>query len=458
MDRWQNDPRTTIRRAGIARGKCVVYWMQRSQRAFDNHALEAAIRAADELRQPVVVFFALLTAHRIANLRHYAFMVEGLTDTAKRLARRGIGLVVRACANPVREFLNFCEEVDASVVVTDENPLRASARWRSAAAGATRVPMISVDADVVVPTTVLKKEQFAARTIRPRIHAVLNEYLQPVGNRRVRVKWKPRARIASLQPSMELLGALKIDRTVPPVAEFRGGTSPGLVNLKRFVSGRLHGYAKRRNRPEEDGTSRLSPYLHFGHLGPHTIALAVREAAAPAEDRAAFLEEMIVRRELAVNFVHYNSEYDRLEGCEPWALKTLAVHKHDRRTWLYSPAQLEQAETHDPLWNAAQRQVMQSGWMHGYLRMYWAKKILEWNRSPAEAFRVAVWLNDRYELDGRDPNGYAGVAWAIGGKHDRAWGPERPVYGLIRYMSLASTSRKFGAATYIKRWTEDGGE
>jgi deoxyribodipyrimidine photo-lyase len=177
----------------------------------------------------------------------------------------------------------------------------------------------------------------------------------------------------------------------------------------------------------------------------------VQDADAPLEDRRAFLEELIVRRELAVNFVRFNPRYDSLDGCEPWAIRTLSRHGADERPWRYTERQLEQAETHDPLWNAAQRQMVAAGWMHGYLRMYWAKKILEWTRSPAEAMAIAIRLNDCYELDGRDPNGYAGIAWAIGGKHDRAWGPERPIYGTVRYMSHASTSRKFDAKRYIEQ-------
>jgi len=224
--------------------------------------------------------------------------------------------------------------------------------------------------------------------------------------------------------------------------------------LRHFVRHRLKGYASCRNSPDLDATSRLSPYLHFGHLGPHTVALAVMKTDAAARDREAFLEEMIVRRELAINFVRFNRDYDRLQGCEPWGLNTLRAHAHDRHAYIYAPVQLERAETHDSLWNAAQTQMVRSGWMHGYLRMYWAKKILEWSRSPAEAFRTAISLNDRYELDGRDPNGYAGIAWAIGGKHDRAWGPRRPIYGTIRYMSLQSTSRKFNSKAYIARWAQ----
>ena len=324
-------------------------------------------------------------------------------------------------------------------------------RWRTDAASAMRIPLLSVDADVIVPSPLLQREQYAARTIRPRIHALLGEFLNPVRNLAPIVTWKSIARLSSLEVSMNLLEMLKVDREVPPAPQIHGGTSQGLATLRRFVRRRLSGYASQRNHPELDATSRLSPYLHFGHLGPHTVAMAVMNSRAPAHDRQAFLEELIVRRELAINFVRYNRDYDRLKGCEPWALRTLGTHARDPRAYIYTYQQLERAQTHDPLWNAAQTQMVRTGWMHGYLRMYWAKKILEWSRSPAEAFRVAVRLNDRFELDGRDPNGYAGIAWAIGGKHDRAWGPKRPIYGTIRYMSLRSTSRKFDSEDYIAR-------
>jgi deoxyribodipyrimidine photo-lyase len=230
--------------------------------------------------------------------------------------------------------------------------------------------------------------------------------------------------------------------------------------LRDFVRNRLADYPEARNRPEQDGTSRLSPYLHFGHLGPHTVAAAVQQSNAPTRAKEAFLEQVIVRRELAVNFVRFNPSYDSFECLEPWAQRSLAEHARDPRSVLYNEEQLEQAGTHDPLWNAAQKQMVLSGWMHNYLRMYWAKKILEWSPSVSVAYQRAVQLNDRYELDGRDPNGYAGIAWAIVGKHDRAWS-NRPIYGKIRYMSLASRRRKFDSESYIsqiakleKSWTD----
>lgn len=429
--------------------------MQRAQRALDNPALTIAIRAANELGQPVLVFFCLLSHHPAANLRHYAFMVEGLEDTARRLARMRIGFVIRASggASPLPAFARLCAEVRPALIVTDENPLRRSNEWRVTAAGPVGVPMLSVDADVIVPSSLLGKEQYAARTARPRLSAQLDRFLQPLHTPAVRIAWHAPAGPRSLTASAQLLDEIKLDRSVGAASGFHGGSSEAMRRLRRFIRDGLGNYAQARNHPELDGTSRLSAYLHFGHLGPHTLALAVREAAAPLAVREAFLEQLIVRRELAINFVRFNPNYDRLQAGEHWALSSLKKHARDHRTHRYSAAQLERAATHDPLWNAAQSQMMASGWMHGYLRMYWAKKILEWGATPAAAYEVAVYLNDKYELDGRDPNGYAGIAWAIVGKHDRAWGPERPIYGLVRYMSYASTSRKFDSRAYIARWS-----
>jgi len=452
LDRVADDPRVTVRRPGPpdVDGRCVLYWMQRAQRFSDNAALDLAIEAGNELGKPVVCYFALVSSFPGANLRHYQFMVEGLPDIAAGLARRRVGFVLRRGAD--HGVGRVCEELKPALVVSDENPLREPERWRQRLADRIRIPFWTVDADVIVPSALLEKEQYAARTIRPRIHRQLEWFLVRAKEHAAKVRWKAPPALESLDPGSNLLDGLACDRSVAPVAGFGGGPTEGHRRLRRFVAERLNGYDESRNHPEADSTSQLSPYLHFGHLGPREVALAVRDAPAPLADRQAFLEQFIVRRELSVNFVRFNPRYDSLAGCEPWALDTLRRHHRDRRPHLYSARQLEQAETHDLLWNAAQRQMVTAGWMHGYVRMYWAKKILEWTRSPEEAFAIAMMLNDRYELDGRDPNGYTGIAWAIGGKHDRAWGPERPIFGTIRYMSFGSTSRKFDCRAYVERW------
>ena len=451
IERLRTDPRVTVRCSGqpAPDGTAVVYWMQRAQRATDNPALETAIAAANALGKPVVVYFALIAGATGANLRHYHFMLEGLRDVAEDLARRRIGFVIRT--SPDHDVLRFCGEVRPALIIGDENPLRRAEQAKLRIADQLRVPFWTVDADVIVPSRLLQKEQYAARTIRPRIHAQLSTFLHPIRRHVPRRAWtEPRA-LQSARPDLNLLDGFLVDRSVSPVATFCGGSHAARQALRRFIAERLTGYAEHRNHPERDATSRLSPYLHFGHIGPHTVALAVRDADAPARDRDALLEELIVRRELAVNFVRYNAAYDRVGSAEPWAMRTLTAHRSDPRPHRYTPRQLEQAETHDALWNAAQRQMVCTGWMHGYLRMYWAKKILEWSESPAAAYEIAVTLNDRYELDGRDPNGYAGISWAIAGRHDRPWPPDRPVLGFVRPMTAAGAARKFDVPAYIAR-------
>jgi deoxyribodipyrimidine photo-lyase len=421
--------------------------MQRAQRALDNPALEISVHAANALNLPCVVFLAPVPFYPHANVRHYRFLSQGIPDIAQRLARRGIGFVLRRY--PDHHLLRFSHEVSPALVVGDENPMREPERWRVTVSERLRVPFWTVDADVIVPSKLLEKEHWAAYTARPVIHRRLPEFLKPIRNEKAKTAWKPPAGLASLAPNADITEGWKLDRSVKPSEFFRGGTDEGLKKLKSFIKNGLARYVKDRNKPELDATSHLSPYLHFGHLGPHTVALAVLKARAPKAAKDAFLEQLIVRRELAVNFVRFNPEYDSFESAAPWAHKTLAAHAGDPRK-IYTESQLERAQTHDPLWNACQQQMVVTGWMHNYMRMYWAKKILEWSRTPAQAYRTAVYLNDKYELDGRGPNGYAGIAWAIVGKHDRPWF-ERPVFGQIRYMSFNSTSRKFDSKRYMEQ-------
>ena len=452
IEEMERDPRVTVRRPGSPDpdGRCVVYWMQRAQRGLDNPALNVALRAANELRKPLAVFFGLHPGYPNANLRHYQFLVEGLAETRDRIEALGAAFVFRPY--PEHDLIRFCREVRASLVIGDENPMREPEAWRQSAAGKLGVPFWTVDADVIVPTRFFPKEEYAARTIRPKIHRLLPQFLQLDEAPAAVARWREADRPAGREIEPErILGELPLDRATQPVRHFRGGTMAGLAALRAFVREGLKRYDAARNLPDQPGTSCLSAYLHFGQVGPHTVVHAVREAEAPKEARDAFLEELIVRRELAINYVARNPQYDRLAGCHGWALKTLAEHAADEREHHYSEAQFDAAATHDPLWNAAQKEMVVTGRMHGYLRMYWAKKILEWTRSPEEAFEIAVRLNDRYELDGRDPNGYTGIAWAIGGKHDRPWAPARPIFGMIRYMAASGCARKFDVRAYIRR-------
>ena len=440
----------TIRRSGSPNpeGKCVVYWMQRSQRAIDNPALNAAVDAANALRKPIVVFFAPAPFYPHANLRHYRFLTEGIPDIAEGLARRNIGFVLRRY--PDHSLLKLCDEVEPALVVGDENPMREPENWRQKAAKSLRVPFWTVDSDVIVPSKLLQKAQYSAHIIRPRLHADLKHVLVTPRNPRALMPWNKPKSLSSLDPATDITNGWSLDRSVSPVAPWCGGTVEAFRMLREFIDNKLPGYGTRRNRPEVDHTSRLSPYLHFGHISPITVALAVEKAKAPKADKEAFLNQIIIWRELSVNLVRFNSNYDNFECAEPWAHRTLAKHAKDPRPLLYTERQLENAETHDQLWNAAQTQMVNTGWMHNYMRMYWAKKILEWSRTPPEAYRTAVYLNDKYELDGRDPNGYAGIAWAIVGKFDRPWF-ERPIFGQVRYMSGESTRKKFDSKNYIEQ-------
>jgi deoxyribodipyrimidine photo-lyase len=422
--------------------------MQRSQRALDNAALDLAVKVGNELRKPVVVFFAPVPFYPRANLRHYTFLNQGLPQLASDLRKRNIGFVLRRY--PDHRLPEFCTEVPPCLVIGDENPMREPEHWRELASKQLRVPLWTVDSDVIIPSRLLEKQQFAAYTIRPRIKGLLPKFLVPLGNLRANHSWKISSKLRTLSPQTDITEGWKMDRSVAPVAGFRGGTHEALKLLTEFIELKLTDYPRRRNHPESDGTSRLSPYLHFGQIGPHTIALKVLAAKVDEEIREAFLEELIVRRELAINFVRFNPDYDSIDSAPNWAKATLAEHARDERPVLYTEQQLEDAATHDPLWNAAQKQMLHAGWMHNYMRMYWAKKILEWSTSPSVAYQIAIKFNDKYFLDGRDPNGYEGIAWAIAGKSDRAWF-DRPIFGKVRYMSFNSTSKKFDSRKYIQQ-------
>jgi deoxyribodipyrimidine photo-lyase len=455
LDSLSKDPRITVRRGGPpdSEGKCVVYWMQRAQRGVDNHGVDLAVTIANLLGLPVVVYFAAISNFPHANLRNSVFLNQGLPDIESDLAARNISFVMRKAPHESHE--RFLVDVGAAFLVGDENPMREPERLRRKLASQIEIPFWSVDADVVVPSKLIEKAQYGAYTIRPRLYRILPDYLRDYENLRAEYEWKrPRGFQADSVHEDITIGWKDLDRSVGPVEAWKGGTHAGLKRLKFFAGTLLATYDSERNHPEVDGTSCLSPYLHFGHVGPLTIALAIdAEAKANPKLRAArdsYLNELIVWRELAVNFVRYTPNYDSAECAEPWAKTTIAEHARDERERIYTLLELEHAQTHDDLWNAGQIQMVRYGWMHNYLRMYWAKKILEWTPDVTTAMKYAIHLNDKYLLDGRDPNGCAGVAWAILGKFDRAWA-ERPIFGKIRYMSRASTGKKFDSKRYIQK-------
>ncbi len=427
------------------KGKFVVYWMQQSQRASFNHALEYAIESANDRNLPLIVFFAL-TEFPEANLRHYWFMLQGLKGTKEDLHNRDIQLVV-SHAVPDKGIIDFSK--DASLVITDMGYLRIQRLWRSSAAAKLNCPLIQIESDVIVPIRESSdKEEFSAGTLRPKLTKKLKEYLVPLHERVIK-KSSTSLEFKSIDLSdiRKAISLLHIDMTVKPVEWLQGGTSNAESLLRDFIRNKLDFFATLRNDPSKEYSSNLSPYFHFGQISPLYVALEINKAKSSGKD--AFLEEMIVRRELSMNFVWYNSHYDSIKALPNWARLTLDQHKNDKRYTVYSPDQLEYGKTQDSYWNAAQKEMLIKGKMHGYMRMYWGKKILEWTDNPEDAYRIALYLNNKYELDGRDANGFTGIAWCFG-KHDRAW-KERPFFGKVRYMNAEGLKRKFKIEEYVKK-------
>lgn len=427
----------------------VIYWMHRNHRARDNEALLCAQAEALRLSRPLVVAYGLAESFLGATVRHFGFLLRGLEETAVVLREAHIPFILRR-GEPGREVGRLARDLDAALVVTDFDPLRIKKTWRDDLLDTAACPVLEADARNVVPCWAASdKREYAAYTIRPKIHRLLDDCLTEPED----LEAHPHAYEGEVA-DVDWAGLLDDLPLVREVAEV--DTPPGEAAahqaLAAFCAQGLQRYA-RRNDPLAEAVSGLSPYLHFGQLSARRACLAVRRAAEKAgglgDEAASFLEECIVRRELADNFCEHAPDYDTVSCFPDWARETLDAHRKDARPSLYAPEDFEAARTHDLLWNAAQRQMMTTGTMHGYLRMYWAKKILEWSESPEQAMATAIRLNDRYELDGRDPNGYAGVAWSLGGVHDRAF-KERKVYGKIRYMNEAGCRRKFDVDAYVE--------
>ena len=424
----------------------VIYWMSRDQRVHHNWALLFAEHLSQESNQPLIVTFNLVPSYPEATLRHYDFMLKGLMQVEKKLETLNIPFVVLT-GNPESELPRFIKNSMAGAVVTDFSPLKISRTWKKKVFERTSSPFYEVDAHNIVPCSAASdKLEFSARTIRPKIKKQLDTFLTGFPE----LKRRP-GEIKTAFPPVDwekLCETLRINNAVKPVSWIDPGEEAAQKTLRDFIDKRLSIYAEQRNDPNAHAVSNLSPYLHFGQISAQHVALEIQKSSALPANKDAFLEELIIRRELAENYCLYNEHYDSLTGIHPWAKKTLDRHRNDPREYLYSTDDFEEASTHDFLWNAAQREIRKTGKMHGYLRMYWAKKILEWTPDPETAFEIAIHLNDKYSLDGRDPNGYTGVAWSIGGVHDRAWF-ERPVFGKIRYMNYNGCVRKFNVDRYI---------
>ena len=441
-----NSSRVRLLKTGKEKRGAVAYWMSRDQRREDNWALLFAKSLAMERKVPLVVIFCLAPAFLGATIRQYGFMLRGLEEVEGGLEDRAIPFYLLQ-GNPGTEISRFIRHHAIGALVTDFDPLRIKKKWKEAVAARIDVPLFEVDAHNVVPCWIVSpKQEYAAYTLRPKIKRLLPFYMDAFPRLKpLTICWNKKV------PKVDwirLIDSLAVDRSVAEVSWIKPGEKQAGQALNRFIRSGLSNYARSRNDPTQSGQSNLSPYLHFGQLSAQRVALSVITSKAPVAVKEAFLEELIVRRELADNFCFYNASYDQLQAFPGWAQVTLDAHRNDKRGAVYSLDEFERGKTHDQLWNAAQMEMVTRGKMQGYMRMYWAKKILEWAGSPEEALQYAIYLNDKYEIDGRDTNGYAGIAWSLGGLHDRAWN-ERPVFGKIRYMSYNGCKSKFNVGRYI---------
>ncbi|KAK4262653.1 hypothetical protein QN277_028189 [Acacia crassicarpa] len=434
----------------------VVYWMFRDQRVRDNWALIHAVHQANNANVPVAVVFNLFDQFLGAKARHLGFMLRSLRQLSQDIQQYlqiPFFLVQGEAENTIPDFLREC---GASMLVTDFSPLREVRRCKSAICNrvSDSVAIHEVDAHNVVPLWVASdKLEYSARTIRGKITKMLSEYLIdfPTTEPPTR-KWSGKNQLIDWDDL--IAEVLRIGAEVPELRWCEPGEIAAMEVLtgskNGFLTKRLKNYSKDRNDPSKpSGLSGLSPYLHFGQISAQRCALEAQKLRkSHPQAIEAFLEELIVRRELADNFCYHQPHYDSLQGAWEWAHKTLLDHANDKREHIYSREVLEKAQTADPLWNASQKEMVYHGKMHGFMRMYWAKKILEWTRGPEEALETCIYLNDKYEIDGRDPNGYVGCMWSICGVHDQGW-RERPIFGKIRYMNYAGCKRKFDVDRYI---------
>lgn len=437
-----------------AGGRYVLYWCRWNRRVEGNHALLFAAEQANRLRLPLLVFETLGRAYPYANDRLHTFALEGVPEMETRLRQLGIGYVfhLERQGSTGRTALDDLLR-EAAALVTDDYPETLAARQGLLLPDPLEVECYAVDSSCVVPSAAIGARVYAAYSLRPRIRKLLPAFLAPIRPVEVRRAYRERAHPAHtpVRPKNipELVASCEIDHHVRPAIGFRGGRGEAERRLGRFLEDRLRRYEGEKNEPAAHATSDLSPYLHFGHISALEVALAARDYAREHKLMAAgFLEELIVRRELAFNFAKYASRLDSLEELPEWARETLRQHGKDRRAPSYSREQFENAATHDDLWNAAQKELLLRGKIHGYYRMYWGKKILEWSPTPEEALACMIRLHDRYAVDGQDPNTYANILWCFG-LHDRPW-PERPVYGKVRSMSRAGMERKTDVAAYLR--------
>lgn len=430
------------------KGTYVLYWMQQSQRVEYNHALYYAVQRANELKVPLLVAF-VLTSYPEANERHYYFMLEGIREVEAELRKKNIEFVMKI-GNPIDIISDLAR--NSLVLVSDKGYLKIQKKWRIEIADRVEVPMVEVESDLIVPIQkASNKEEYAAYTIRKKINRLLPDCLVPMN-------LLPSCKVSSetskvsekLDDIESIIKKLNIKSNVRKTHFFVGGYKEAKRRLESFIDKKLNKYHELKNNPSINYTSTLSPYLHFGQISSLEIALRVKESGKNPDAIASFIEELIVRRELAFNFCYYNENYDSYKGLKAqWIYDTLTAHKEDKRLYVYTRDQFENYESHDEVWNCCQKELVCTGDMHGYMRMYWGKKILEWSRSPEEAFDTAVYLNNKYALDGRDANSFTGIAWCFG-KHDRPWF-EREIFGKVRYMNDKGLKRKFKVEDYMAK-------
>ncbi len=431
---------------GIIKPGIVVYWMQRDQRVQDNWALLYSQEEAIKKQVPLVVIFNLVPNFLGATIRQYGFMLRGLEQVEKELIKHNITFEL-LIGDPSVTIPTYINKNNASLLIGDFNPLKNVRSWKKKVAEKIQIPFHEVDAHNIVPCRfVSSKLEFAAYTIRPKIHRLLPEFLDEFPPLK---RMKSKSSFQNRIDWKSVVEKLKVDRKIKEIDWLLPGEKAAFRVLENFITNKLSKYNEKRNDPNEDAVSNLSPYLHFGQISSQRVALEIIKSNISNESQQSFLEELIIRKELSDNFCYYNNKYDSFEGFPKWAQETLNKHRKDKREYLYKVEEFENSLTHDNLWNKAQLEMVNKGKMHGYMRMYWAKKILEWSASPEEAIKIAIYLNDKYQLDGRDPNGYTGIAWSIGGVHDRAW-TERNIFGKIRYMNYTGCNRKFNVVKYTK--------
>jgi deoxyribodipyrimidine photo-lyase len=442
----------------------VLYWMSRDIRVEDNWAMILAAQLATQKKSKLFVVFTLVPEFLAATWRHYEFMLKGLLEVESDLKVAGVEFIFLLCDEPPKAIQELISKNNFGTLITDFSPLRISKKWKEQVALQIDIPMIQVDAHNIVPTWIASpKQEFAARTFRPKITKLLPEFLVDIPalsdvykSPNYNKVYDSKSLFVSKQISVEEVldnpkDFLKINFDVKPYTL----SKPGNVGAKEVFENfclKLQNYNVKRNDPNVNALSDLSPYYHYGFISTQRVAFdLIARFGEDDENVKAYIEEMVVRRELSDNFCFYQDNYDNYEGLANWAKLTLTKHWNDERDFVYTLEEWDDASTHDPLWNAAHKEMKFKGKMHGFMRMYWAKKILEWSANPAEAIRIAIYLNDKYSIDGRDPNGYVGILWSIGGLHDRAWF-ERSVYGQIRYMNYNGCKNKFDVKEYEKRW------